>query len=226
MSSNAPFRARVRLPSSKQETLVLTRPVTIRGLLTSIHSLIEDVEISQIGLKIAYPSKAVDLGSPETWDRDITDIGIKNGQVLMVTISEETNTETPQPNASVSARSLSGLVQSPTSTPVQTPSAPMPEPISVQPLKPRRPSFPESFGAKPTAEKRPSNMSPTTSSPTKRMKGVSVQDELPEVEIEGGTIVLRVMEDDNSCMYLFSLPPFLMPSLSSFCLSPHLRVHG
>jgi hypothetical protein len=36
-------------------------------------------------------------------------------------------------------------------------------------------------------------------SPPKR--GPSVQDEPPEISVEGGTIVLRIMEDDNSCMY-------------------------
>lgn len=125
----------------------------------------------------------------------------------MVTISEGTDTETPQTNSSASARGVAGLMQTAISTPVQTPSTPMQEPISVQPLKPRITNFAASFGATSTAEKRPSNSSPEkTASPVKRSKGPSVQDEPPEVEIEGGTVVLRIMEDDNSCMY-FSLPP-------------------
>jgi hypothetical protein len=195
----APFRVRLRLPSSKQETLVLARPVTIKSLLDGIQPFV-NVEVTQIGIKIAYPSKNVELGAPETWDREVKDVGINNGEGLVITILD--NTSTP-----------AGGTASPvtkTMTPVaQRPSTPMEEPISVQPVKPRIATFDNSFGntsattsAAAAAEKRPSNLSPVkTGSPAKRNKGPSVQDEPPEIEIEGGTIVLRIMEDDNSCMY-------------------------
>lgn len=195
MSSTAPFRVRVRLPTSKQETLTLQRPVTIKSLLEGIQPFV-NVELNQIGIKIAYPSKVVELGGPESWDREVKDVGINSGESLVITIQENdtsTTAATTQPSTSFAATDLSG---GRVSTPVQKPSTAMEEPISVQPVKLRTTTF-DSM----TAEKRPSNLSPSnTSSPAKRSKGPSVQDEPPEVEIEGGTIVLRIMEDDNSCM--------------------------
>src|SRR5579859_3353595 len=222
MSSTAPFRVRVRLPTSKQETLTLTRPVTINSLLEGIQPFV-NVDVTQIGIKIAYPSKVIDLGPPETWNRQVNEVGINSGESLAITILENgtantTTTTTTQGNTSTA---MTGTSVDGTATPVLKPSTPMQEPISVQPVKPRIvATLDNKFGTTTTApaapaEKRPSNLSPArkTGSPAKRSKGPSVQDEPPEVEIEGGTIVLRIMEDDNSCMYLPpNRPSFAYPS--------------
>jgi len=229
--SAAPFRVRLRLPSSKQETLTLPRPVTINHLLSGIQPFV-NLEPAQIAIKIAYPSRVVDLGAPETWDRDVKEVGINNGEGLVVSenVGPTTTTTTAATGQTTAAMGQTTAATGHTtaamgqintvgsvsggSTPVQKPSTPMQEPISVQPVKPGRATFANAFGntASVAAEKRPSpsNLGPANAaSPAKRSKGASVLDEPPEVEIEGGTIVLRIMEDDNSCMYHHLIPRFL-----------------
>lgn len=100
------FRVRLRLPSSKQETLSLPSPVTIRALLEGIQPLV-DVELTQIRLRLAYPPKSLDLGSPTEWHRNVKEIGINNGEGLVVRIgggettsSESTTGDVPQPELS------------------------------------------------------------------------------------------------------------------------------
>ena len=166
MSSPPPFRLRLRLPSSKQETLNLSQPVTIRTLLDAIQSLLQ-VDPSQIGLRLAYPPKPLDLGSPETWERSLNEIGITSGEALTVTV-EGGGQLAPQATETKSVVS---------------------------------PAVNETTFA---GSKRPSTEM-KSHSPPKRGKGnLSVRDEPPEIPVEGGTVVLRVMEDDNSCMYVFS----------------------
>ena len=81
------FRVRLRLPS-KQETLTLPPPVTIRNLLEAIQSFVGG-EQSQISLRFGYPPKQVELGSEEEWDKDVGTIGIKNGETLIVASYQE-----------------------------------------------------------------------------------------------------------------------------------------
>jgi predicted transport protein len=174
MSTLPPFRVRLRLPSSKQETLTLPRPVTIRALLEAIKPFV-DVEVSQIRLKLAYPPKPIDLGTPDQWDRNVSDIGISNGEGLVLTISDSTDIPTPE------TKSLSE------------------PPVSVQPMRPIVAPFQNPFEGLAAVEKRPLTPS-KSSSPAKRVR---VNDEPPEIPVDGGTIVLRIMEDDNSCMYIY-----------------------
>ena len=100
MSSQPPFRVRLRLPSSKQETLTLSRPVTIKSLLEGIQPFV-NVDITQIGLRVAYPPKSLELGNPSEWDRNVKDIGINNGEGLVVRINAESSTGT-EPTAPAS----------------------------------------------------------------------------------------------------------------------------
>jgi hypothetical protein len=174
MSSS--FRVRLRLPSSKQETLSLPTPVTIRALLERIQPFVE-VDLTQIGLRLAYPPKAFDLGSPSEWDRNVKDIGINNGEGLVVIITEERPSTTTQP------------------TPPSQPN--VAEPVSVQPTKPKSSNLKVSFNN----IEHPVTLA-KSSSPSKRDRGPSVLEEPPEIPLDGGTIVLRIMEDDNSCMYI------------------------
>jgi ubiquitin thioesterase OTU1 len=147
--TSPPFRLRLRLPSSKQETLSLSSPVTIRTLLDGIQPFLQ-VDITQIGLKVGYPPKPLDLGAADTWGRDVNDIGIKSGETLVVTIEETVE----------------------------------------EPVIPAQPAV---------SAKR--QLTPTKSaSPSKRGRG-SVEEEPPEIPVEGGSVILRVMEDDNSCMF-------------------------
>ena len=173
------FRVRLRLPSSKQETLSLPSPVTIRALLEAIQPLV-DVDITQIRLRLAYPSKALELGNATEWHRNVKEIGINNGEGLFVRIADEaTSTESTTGEA----------------PPQPEPLPPVPvQPVPVQP----KASFPNTFSVD-----RP--VTPVKAkSPAKR--GPPVLDEPPEIPVEGGTVVLRIMEDDNSCMYTSSQP--------------------
>ena len=186
MSSQPPFRVRLRLPASKQETLTLSRPVTIKSLLEGIQPFV-DVDITQIGLRLAYPPKAIELGDPSQWDRNVKEIGISNGEGLVVRINGE-STATPS-----SAQPSTSAVSS--KTPSVPDSAPPVPPLAV--VQPPVSTVPNTF-VMPRAE-RPQSPS-KRASPAKR--GPTVQEEPPEIPLEGGTVVLRIMEDDNSCMYM------------------------
>jgi hypothetical protein len=182
MSSQPPFRVRLRLPSSKQETLTLPRPVTIRSLLEGIQPFV-NVDVTQIELRVAYPPKSLELGEPSQWDRNVQEIGIKNGEGLVVRVNEESTRIQPTAPASIStitSKSPAVLDAAPPSSVVEPSIATPPNPFVM-----------------PRAERTQSPAKPA--SPAKR--GPSVQEEPPEIPLEGGTIVLRVMEDDNSCMY-------------------------
>ena len=184
MSSPPPFRVRLRLPSSKQETLTLSRPVTIKSLLEGIQPFV-NVDITQIGLRVAYPPKSLELGNPSEWDRNVKEIGINNGEGLVVRINVESSTGT-EPTAPASPSPVSSK---PPPVAIAAPPAPVVEPSMATPVNPF---------VMPRAE-RPQSPAKRVS-PAKR--GPSVQEEPPEIPLEGGTIVLRVMEDDNSCMYI------------------------
>lgn len=181
MSTQPPFRLRLRLPSSKQETLSLTRPITIRTLLEAIKPFV-DVELSQISLKQTYPPKPINLGSPEEWDRDVSEIGISNGDGLVVSISENG---------------------------ISNEKKDIPPPSDVKPVKTEKAvkpivaPFQNPFGGLLGAEKRP--LTPTRAESPTPAKRSRVDEEPPEIPVEGGTVVLRIMEDDNSCMYSLSL---------------------
>jgi hypothetical protein len=170
MSSPPPFRLRLRLPSSKQETLTLPEPVSIRTLLDAIQPHV-NVDLSKIGLRLAYPPKPLDLGEPHEWDRAVTEIGITSGEALTVTVDcggqppPQTTETKPVVTAPTTATTFSG-------------------------------------------SKRPSTEMKSHSPPKRGRGNVSMREEPPEIPVEGGTVVLRVMEDDNSCMYVS--PPFFL----------------
>jgi len=172
------FRVRLRLPS-KQETLTLSPPVSIRALLEGVQSNVGG-DISQIGLKLGYPPKQVDLGASSKWDEDVSTIGIKNGETLIVTTSEpseETEPELPESKPVATAAAASG------------------------PVKRNFTTFQDTI-SKESSENVP--MQRNTPSPPKRGRP-SAQDEPPEIPVEGGSVVMRIMADDNSCMYSPSL---------------------
>ena len=141
------LRVRLRLPS-KQETLTLPTPATIRSLLEGIQGFVGG-ELDEIGIKHGYPPKQVDLNR-EPWDMDVSTLGIKNGETLIVS-AESTVAE--KPAAAPPERTFTPSQGSFTR--------------SIPPASPRvRPSEP------------------------------------PEIPVEGGSVVLRIMADDNSCMYI------------------------
>lgn len=178
------FRVRLRLPSSKQETLSLPNPVTIRALLEGIQPFV-DVDITQIKLRLTYPPKALDLGSPSEWDRNVKSIGINNGEGLVVRIGSE------PPSAS-----------EPTITPIASTTLEPTLATTSEAVPVQRKVFPSSNNpfVNANVERPITAVKPSPSTKANRAK--SVQDEPPEIPVEGGTIVLRIMEDDNSCMYI------------------------
>lgn len=174
MATPTSFRARLRLPSSKQAMLTLPQPVTIRALLEGIQPFV-GVDLTQIGLRLAYPPKVIELGRPDEWKRTVDEVGINNGEGLVVTIVNETsNTQ----HVSTS---------SPT-TPQPVPS----EPAPVHPPSPPQTSM-EQMNRSVTPDRRDLS--------AKRYEAASIQEEPPEIPVEGGFVVPRIMEDDNSCMY-------------------------
>jgi hypothetical protein len=170
------FRVRLRLPS-KQETLTLPPPVTIRALLEGVQSFVGG-DIDRIGLKFGYPPKEVNLGDSASWDEDVSTIGLKNGETLIVTTSGEPKEPTAeQPGESKVESTPAQLLTSP-------------------PVQPKR-----DYAA--TQNMLTPGIDPTQENPSQAKRGrSSAEDEPPEIPVEGGSVVLRIMADDNSCMYI------------------------
>ena len=171
------FRVRLRLPSSKQETLSLPGPVTIRSLLEGIQPFV-DTDLAQIRLRLVYPPKALDLGDPSEWDRNVKAIGINNGEGIVVRIATESSEQTVE-------------ISEPATS----------QPVFMEPAKQSPPdSKPEQISFGKTKLERPISPVKPASSEKRKQRPFS-QEEPPEIPVEGGYIVLRVMKDDNSCMY-------------------------
>jgi ubiquitin thioesterase OTU1 len=165
------FRVRLRLPSSKQETLTLSQPATVRSLLEGIQPFV-NVDPSQIELRFVYPSKLVDLGPASEWDRDVKSVGINNGEGLVVSVAQNKGTTVTQSDP------------------------PVPPPVS-RPIEHIAPPQTASPLIQNVVERPRSSERMTRSS--RRQK---IEDEPPEIAVEGGSVILRIMADDNSCMYL------------------------
>jgi ubiquitin thioesterase OTU1 len=163
------FRLRLRLPSSKQETLTLPSPVTIRALLDSIAPLL-NTDPQQIELRTTYPPKSIDLGPEDTWTRDIRTVGIQNGEGLIVSLRAPTTAPEEEAQTVVPAK----------------------EEEPVRPSELVKPSVPVAQTSRGVPAQRA-----LRSSPLARVS----KDEPPEIQVEGGTVILRIMEDDNSCMF-------------------------
>lgn len=169
------FRVRLRLPSSKQETLALSQPVTIRSLLEGIQPFV-DVDPSKIELRLVYPPKQLDLGPPSQWDRDVKSVGINNGEGLVVSVGTGND---------------------------ETSLAPSSSRLSPPPSKPADPT-PAKAVQTPhleTVVERP-RVSEKVMLQSSRARQVRLDDEPPEIDVEGGSVILRIMADDNSCLYI------------------------
>jgi len=173
----ATLRFRLRLPDSKQVNVTLTRPVSIETLLQAIQPHI-NVDPAQISLRIAYPPKELDLGSPDTWGRDVGDIGLKTGESLIVGTKEKATVSVTNPQPAP-----------PEATPVQ------PEPTPMLPMqREKKESTFDSLFSQETSDW----VAPPKERPS---GGPSVAEQPPEISVEGGSIILRVMADDNSCLF-------------------------
>jgi len=171
------LRLRLRLPDSKQVNVSLTGPVSIETLLQAIQPHV-NADPAQISLRIAYPPKELDLGSPDTWGRDVSEIGLKTGESLIVGIKEKTT------------------VQDTNTQPAHAVSAPtQPEPTPMLPMqREKKDSKFDSLFSQETSD--------WVAPPKERPRGgPSVAEQPPEIPVEGGSIILRVMEDDNSCLF-------------------------
>jgi len=140
------FRVRLRLPSA-QETLVLEKP-TIRSLLEAIQPFVNVKNLTGISARFVYPPKSVDFGSPTEWDNGLDSIGIKNGETLIIAMTQE------------------------------------------QPRLPQGPLAPAAVEAPQEVWRAPLAGPSRAKTP-----------EAEQVPVGGGTVVLRVMADDNSCLY-------------------------
>jgi len=194
------FRVRLRLPSSKQETLTLQPPVTIRTLLDAIAAFLHNVAPETIELLLSYPPKTVDVGGPGEWERDVRDVGINNGEGLIVRVREGGATDAATATTTATSSLVPDGALASNTAPLASRGghpATAPAPVNVPPR-----------GASPS--KPAAAMGQTNSTAVRSPLGVNSSarrgsplktDEPPEIEVEGGSVVLRIMEDDNSCMF-------------------------
>ena len=194
------FRVRLRLPSSKQETLTLQPPVTIRTLLDAIAAFLDNAAPETIELRLSYPPKMVDIGGPGEWERDVRDVGINNGEGLIVKVREGGATDAATATTTATSSLVPDGALASNAAPLASRGghpATAPAPVNVPPrgASPSKPAA--AMGqTNSTADRSPLgvNSSARRGSPLKT-------DEPPEIEVEGGSVVLRIMEDDNSCMF-------------------------
>ena len=195
------FRVRLRLPSSKQEILTLQPPVTIRTLLDAIAPFLDNVPAETIELRLSYPPKTVEIGGPAEWGRDVRDVGINNGQGLIVKVREiPTDAATHKPTATSSSMPADALAGStaPLASRGRLP-ATATAPVNGPPRGTSPPKPAVAMGQT-SSSATPVRSSPPVISPARRGSPLK-KNEPPEVELEGGSVVLRIMEDDNSCMF-------------------------
>jgi hypothetical protein len=128
------------------------------------------------------------LGSPSEWDRNVKAIGINNGESIIVRIATESSEQT-----------------------VEISEPAMSQPVFMEPAKKDPPdSKPEQISFGKTKVERP--ITPVKTASSKNPNERPLNEETPEIPVEGGYIVLRVMKDDNSCMY-YSLKMLLTTGL-------------
>ncbi|KAK5957701.1 ubiquitin-specific protease otu1 [Knufia fluminis] len=171
-----PLRVRIRGPSG-QSTASFDDNATIETLREQIA---ESTSLSSFDVKCGYPPKPLDLEQYEP-TKLLTELDIKlNGEQLLVTRAEGA---TPKQATSATPTHQANASQSQQSSAKASPAASQPSKGKQQALKgaSTEPAAPLSLTRKENKE---------TSDP-------------PEVFIPdiGGTLVLRIMPDDNSCLF-------------------------
>lgn len=173
-----PLRIRVRGPSG-QSTATFGDDATIETLRKQIADL---TSLSSFDVKCGYPPKPLDLDQYEATTL-LSDVDVKlNGEQLLVTRADSgTNSGTPTSNT---------VTTKPQTNPLRNETSPSKPPNKAGSSKVDHPS------SKAALEEPPVPLSLTR----KEKKEMT---DPPEVFVPdlGGTLVLRVMPDDNSCLF-------------------------
>jgi len=199
------MRVRVRGPSG-QSVITVDEAATVQDLRDQIA---KETSLSSFDVKLGYPPKPLFLEQFPS-SQGLSDAGIKiNGEQLIVSRKDSsTQREGLTSSPSNTATSTKGAAPKLRTSVPHTQSTPDNE----QPLRDAATGFSfDGFGKAPppkpqpksTGNKQPSNKSSSAPLSLSRKQNASIAEDTPEVILPelGGTLVLRVMPDDNSCMF-------------------------
>lgn len=176
------MRIRIRAPTGKSTTVSLNDLATIETLREAIAT---ETSLSSYEVKYGYPPKTLMLDQypPSTL---LLDLDIKlNGEQLIINHTDSSNrknaAQTPRPNPVTDAGTVSTAPTAGSSKDIDTPSRSSLAPSQAAPKPPKPSGAPLSLTRKENKEM----LDP------------------PEVFIPdiGGSLVLRIMPDDNSCLF-------------------------
>jgi ubiquitin thioesterase OTU1 len=205
------MRFRVRGPTG-QSVISLSDDATVGDFNSAITKA---TSLSVFDIKIGYPPKTLDLEHPNTSTK-LSDLGVKlNGEQLLVASREPTSTK----------QSYIGLQQTPSAAASRSKSQPQAG-SSKQHAAGRGvadlSSSNFSFGDLGTASSAATPASTTAKRPPaadlslSRKSNADMLNDPPEIVLpeHGGTLVLRIMPDDNSCLFR-AIASAIMPGLDT-----------
>lgn len=211
------MRFRVRGPAG-QAVIVLSDNATVGDLNNAIA---RETSLSGFDIKIGYPPKTLDLDRISTGKR-LSDLGIKlNGEQLLVaavageppaTTRSNDDSQRSSPAANVGGKAELQAGSSQSSAPTKNAAGSSASKFSFG-----------DFGRPPAVatQAKPSDLS-TAKKPTaadlslSRKTNVGMLNDPPEIVLleQGGTLVLRIMPDDNSCLFR-AIATAIMPDLDT-----------
>jgi ubiquitin thioesterase OTU1 len=190
------MRIRIRGPSG-QSTISLDEVATVKDLKSKVAEI---TGLSSFEIKYGYPPMPLKLDQYDEPSTKLSEIGVKlNGEQLIVSKKEGNSvrgskttvpeTQADKPSQSVSAPSQDKQVK-------KTPAAGLSDGFSF-----------EGFGAAPPPVQTKPNKNPPKASPKplglSRKKNLDLEADPPEIAMpdHNSTLVLRIMPDDNSCLF-------------------------
>ena len=211
------MRFRVKGPSG-QSVISLHDDATLGDLNTAVTKL---TSLSVFDIKVGYPPKTLDL-DPLRTEKRLSDLGIQlNGQQLLVTSSESA----PTTQTSHGPSRTGSVTSSQTKSQSQAGSSKQPAAGTRRELSDSHPSS-FSFGDLGPASSAPTNTKSSVSTAAKksttadlsrsRKAKADMLNDPPEIVLpeQGGTLVLRIMPDDNSCLFR-AIANAIMPGLDT-----------
>ena len=199
------MKIRLREPAG-QRTLLLQDTATIGELHACI---VEKTSLPNYDLKYGYPPRPFHLGDYDSGDK-LVHIGIKlDGEQLIVSRSQNGSSETTNGKAQTPALAATTSTNSQLSTNIGK---------SAQDPPPTEFSF-SGVGIPPPAPSRSITPNPSSGQPLSlsRKESKMSSEDAPEVLMPayGSTMVLRIMPDDNSCLFRAFNTAFLGSSMDN-----------